>query len=121
MEWLLLWVGFAVVTAIAASSRGRSGGAWFFLGLLFGVFGLIAVLVMPRVEAPGQASVGALPNETKRRAELRQTAEAARAAEVAADTTACPQCAETIKKAAKICRFCQFDLEAWRAERASAT
>ena len=26
------------------------------------------------------------------------------------DTMACPRCAETIKKTAKICRFCQLDL-----------
>src|SRR3546814_5765472 len=91
MGWLLLWIGFAVVTAIAASSRGRSGGVWFFLGLVFGVFGLIAVLVMPRVEAYTPAPRMALPNETKRPIERRQAAEVPRAAEAAADPMACPQ------------------------------
>src|SRR3546814_13001083 len=67
MGWLLLWIGFAVVTAIAASSRGRSGGVWFFLGLVFGVFGLIAVLVMPRVEAYTPAPRMALPNRSEER------------------------------------------------------
>lgn len=46
MEFVLIWIGFAVVTALAASSRRRSGGAWFAIGLAFGVFALIAVLVM---------------------------------------------------------------------------
>src|SRR3546814_1145986 len=109
MGWLLLWIGFAVVTAIAASSRGRSGGVWFFLGRVFGVFGLIAVLVMPRVEAYTPAPRMALPNETKRPIERRQAAEVPRAAEAAAATMACPQCAETITKTAKVCRVCQYD------------
>jgi hypothetical protein len=46
MEFLFIWFGFAVVTAIAASARNRSAGAWFAIGLLGGVFALIAVLVM---------------------------------------------------------------------------
>ena len=50
MELVLIWVLFAVVTAIAASSRGRSGFGWAILGFLFGPFALIAVLVMPKIE-----------------------------------------------------------------------
>lgn len=46
MEFLFIWLAFAAVTALAATSRGRSGLGWFFIGLLFGVFALIAVLVM---------------------------------------------------------------------------
>src|SRR3546814_12800255 len=108
MGWLLLWIGFAVVTAIAASSRGRSGGVWFFLGLVFGVFGLTAVLVMPRVEAYTPAPRMALPNETKRPIERRQAAEVPRAAGAAAHTLACPQCAEKDKTTDTVCRFWPF-------------
>ena len=47
MEFLIVYaVLFGGVTALAASARGRSGGAWFVIGALFGIFGLIAVLVM---------------------------------------------------------------------------
>lgn len=47
MEWfLIMWAGFAVVTGLAASARGRSGIGWAAIGLIFGVFALIAVLVM---------------------------------------------------------------------------
>ncbi len=46
MEFLFIWFGFAVVTAIAANARGHKAGMWFFIGLLGGVFALIAVLVM---------------------------------------------------------------------------
>lgn len=50
---LIIWLGFAVVTALAAGARGRNPWKWLFIGLLFGVFGLIAVLVMERLEPPG--------------------------------------------------------------------
>ncbi len=54
MVFLFVWLAFAVITAIAANSRGRSGLAWLFLGTLFGVFALIAVLVMePLDKYPG--------------------------------------------------------------------
>lgn len=58
--FLVFMFGFAVVTAIAAAARGRNALAWFFIGALTGVFGLIAVLVME----PGQgasANSGARP------------------------------------------------------------
>ena len=50
MELLLIWVMFAVVTAVAANARGRSALGWGLLGFLFGPFALIAVLVMPKIE-----------------------------------------------------------------------
>lgn len=46
MEFVLIWAAFAVVTALAASSRGRNPVVWLAIGAVFGVFGLIAVLVM---------------------------------------------------------------------------
>ena len=46
MIFVFIWGAFAVVTAIAASARGHNPVAWFFIGLLFGVFALVAVLVM---------------------------------------------------------------------------
>lgn len=50
----VLWIGFAVVTAIAAAARGRNFLGWLVIGALTGIFGLIAVLVMNRVEEPRQ-------------------------------------------------------------------
>lgn len=60
MLFLLIWFGFAILSAIAAKTRGRSPAAWFALGLLFSVFSLLAVLIMPRV-APGIAPGIAAP------------------------------------------------------------
>ena len=42
----VIWIGFGVVTALAASARGRNPIAWFLIGCIGGVFALIAVLVM---------------------------------------------------------------------------
>lgn len=44
--FFIVWAGFAVVTALAAKARGRDPAGWFFIGLIGGVLGLIAVLVM---------------------------------------------------------------------------
>jgi len=38
---------FGVLCAVVASGRGRSGGAWFFLGFFLGWVGLIVLLVIP--------------------------------------------------------------------------
>jgi hypothetical protein len=50
MEFILIWIGLGVVTALAAQARGRSFVAWLLIGCLTGIFGLIAVLVMERVD-----------------------------------------------------------------------
>jgi len=52
MEIILLWFGFGVVTALAANARGRSAIGWFFLGLIFSIFALLAVLVMKDLSKP---------------------------------------------------------------------
>ncbi|ETD85801.1 hypothetical protein U703_01985 [Rhodobacter capsulatus YW1] len=46
MLFLAIWIGFAIVTALAANARGRDPLAWAGIGFIGGVFALIAVLVM---------------------------------------------------------------------------
>lgn len=79
--FIFIWLAFAFVTAIAAPSRGRSGGNWFILGLLFGVFALVALLVGP----PLKAGVGEPTPDTHLQ---------------------CPDCAELVRKEACICKHC---------------
>lgn len=78
---LFIWVAFAVVTAFAAPSRGREFGTWFVLGLLFGVFALIAVLVLPP-RTPG------LDRPTPK------------------THVECPDCAEYVRNEARVCKHC---------------
>ncbi len=49
MDGILIvgWLACAIFAAVIASSKGRSGGAWFLLGCLFGIFTLLAVGFMP--------------------------------------------------------------------------
>ncbi len=46
MSYVLIWLGFGVVTALAASARGHNPWLWLFIGCVFGIFGLLAVLVI---------------------------------------------------------------------------
>jgi hypothetical protein len=46
----LFWIAFIVLTAIAAHGRGRSVGGWLLLAIPFGLFALLAVLVLGKKE-----------------------------------------------------------------------
>lgn len=47
--WMIVsgavWILFAILTAAAASGRGRDASIWFLIGLAFGVFAFVAVLI----------------------------------------------------------------------------
>ncbi len=83
---IMIWMGFGVLCSVIAPGRGRSAGAWFVLGLVFGVFGLVALLAMPSVSDV--------------------------AINLTAETRTCPYCAEEIKAAAIVCKHCGRDVEA---------
>ena len=54
-DMVLIWIGFAVLTAIAADKRNRSIGWWAAFGLLFGPFALGAVLMMGKLSGTDDA------------------------------------------------------------------
>lgn len=78
----VLWIGIAIVTAMAASSRGRSAFGWFILGALFSLLALIAVLVLPNRKTTPH------PNTHVR----------------------CPDCQELVLKEARVCKHCHCRL-----------
>lgn len=98
MEWVLFWLLCAIFSAALASSKNRSGFGWFLLGLLFGPFGLL-VAFFPRREQPSSSALGESITE---------------------ETRTCPFCAETIRRAAKVCRFCNRELPEIESEFISA-
>jgi tRNA(Ile2) C34 agmatinyltransferase TiaS len=74
MEIVVIWIVVAIVAAIVANNKGRSGARWFFLCLLLSPLAILVLLALP-----------------------------------ALNTKVCPRCAETVKSAAKVCRFCGYE------------
>lgn len=81
MEILLLWLGIAIITGIAAGARGRSGFGWFLLGCVFSLFALLAVLIIPSRKRDPHAPT---PDTHIR----------------------CPDCKEFVLKEARVCKHC---------------
>ncbi len=86
MEWLIfIWVACAVACWIIANSRARFAGIWFLLGLMFGPFALLVVILMPSLEP----DKGAPSPKTHIK---------------------CPDCRELILRDAKVCKHCRCKL-----------
>lgn len=86
MEIVLFWVGGSIAVGVGASSRGRSGFGWFVLSLL--ISPLLALIVL-----------ALMPNLAEKAAAL--------ASQPSVDThVKCPDCAELVRKEAKVCKHC---------------
>lgn len=46
MEFLVIWLLFAVLTGFIASQKGHSFLVWFFVGLLGGIFGAVGAMFL---------------------------------------------------------------------------
>lgn len=88
----VVWLVVAITAAIVASNKGRSGVGWFFLCMLLTPVAILILLALPRRGAAALA--------------------AADAALDPAETKVCPRCAETVRRAAAICRFCGYTFAA---------
>ncbi|MGL5649977.1 MAG: hypothetical protein ACRDDY_19260 [Clostridium sp.] len=49
---IILWMFFAIVTAMVASAKNRSIIGWGITGFFFGIFALIAIGIIPKKETP---------------------------------------------------------------------
>lgn len=51
---VLFWLFFGMLTSHFAKRRGRSSLLWFFIGLFLGIFGLLTLFLLPKVEPSTQ-------------------------------------------------------------------
>lgn len=84
MELFVFWLICAVVTAVIASSKGRSGLGWFFVGFFISVFGLILVIVLPSIKPAATYADAPTPDTHVK----------------------CPDCRELVFKDARKCKHC---------------
>lgn len=122
----IIWIICGVFAAVVASSKGRSGVAWFFLGFLFGPFALLAsvgVTDLRRQRPPSHIPSESKPTQSQQRtldkwkytsthsASPRLRGPGSEFDEWKNQPKACPYCAEDVKRLAKVCKHCGRDIE----------
>jgi hypothetical protein len=91
----IAWLFLSVVLGIAASGRGRNGIGWGILAMLISpLFAFLLLIALPRL-TPIAVQVSQ-PDTSFQPAGIKT----------------CPRCAETVKAAALVCRFCGHEFEA---------
>lgn len=96
---ILAWLLFGIVSAIIAKKKGRSGCAWFFLGVLLGPFGLILAFAAPSEREP------ATPLSQT------QASEPPTKSPQAPDYWTCPRCGSSNSKKLNRCGNCGYSEE----------
>lgn len=93
MEWILIWLGFAIATGVVGASKGRSGFGWFLLGLLFSFFALIVVACMPSRHGNSGTLPVHFPDAPTPDTHIK-----------------CPDCKELVLRDARVCKHCRCKL-----------
>lgn len=85
---IVMWLVFAILVGVYASSKGRSGFGFFLIAIILSpLIGLIIALVV----APNNKVIDDKALDS-------------------GDMKKCPHCAELVKAEAKICKHCQSEL-----------
>lgn len=83
MELFFVWFIFAVIVAVGAGSRGRSGLGWFVLAMIISPLLAVILLFLVPVVKPADVSVPTSESHVK-----------------------CPDCAELVLAEARKCKHC---------------
>lgn len=115
--WLFIWLAaWAVACGMIADRRGRNAIGWGVLGFLFSFLALIVLLCLRNLREE-DAMEARLRESERQRAQAEHEKrlleiERAKASQPKVAEKTCPQCAETVKFEAKICRFCNHQFVA---------
>ena len=112
MGWFTLWVSSMLLAGWVASDKGRSVFGWMLLTAIFSPLALLILLFLPSLApAPSATGTTLYVEVTRAKPETPMRPLAPPLPSPADRTRECPFCAETIKAAAKLCRFCQREVE----------
>ncbi|MFG1262339.1 zinc ribbon domain-containing protein [Xanthobacter aminoxidans] len=101
MEFIAIMLIGAILNGLLASARGRSVPGWALFGAFFPLISLLVLVLMKNLKAESETAGAAAHAAYMRSVEDRRAALYAQENE-----KTCPRCAETVKKAALVCRFC---------------
>ena len=102
IAWFVFW---GIVCAVIAAVKGRDLVGWFLAGALLSPVAALIVALLP--SKPTLARKEELTRLELEAARARQAGQARAESEM----RPCPFCAEPIRRAAKICRFCNREVE----------
>lgn len=110
MGIVLVWILISILLWPIANNRGRNGAAWFVLSLL--ISPLLALLFLL---ASKDLSSTKSENSTQHEPQHKDKIDCEKLSffDQEQDEKKCIFCAETIKKEAVVCRFCNRDLHPW--------